>query len=92
MELTRDRGTFGGDGVTRRERAGESEGALAFLDFLTARAFQDRLRSFPSSEQPGFFPAGFAGLGALRRWRRRKPAQLVPEPEPEPEPEKVPAS
>jgi urea transport system permease protein len=40
----------------------------------------------------GFFPAGFAGLGALRRWRRHKPAPLVPEPEPEPEAEKVSAS
>jgi urea transport system permease protein len=40
----------------------------------------------------GFFPAGFAGLSALRRWRRTKPAPLVPEPEPEPEAEKVSAS
>ena len=39
--------------------AAKTEGALAFLDFLTSRDFQQRLRSFPTSEEPGFFPAAF---------------------------------
>ena len=39
--------------------AAKTEGALAFLDFLTARRFQDRLESFPTTAQPGFFPAAF---------------------------------
>ena len=47
-----------------------TDGALAFLDFLTARDFQRRLRSFPTAEQPGFFPAAFPAVtlaGPVRR-------------------------
>jgi tungstate transport system substrate-binding protein len=47
--------------------AAKTEGALAFLDFLTARGFQDRLRSFPSREQPGFFPAAFPAVTLTRK-------------------------
>ena len=47
--------------------AAKTEGALAFLDFLTARSFQDRLRSFPTSELPGFFPAAFPDVTLTRR-------------------------
>jgi tungstate transport system substrate-binding protein len=39
--------------------AAKTEGALAFLDFLTARSFQDRLKSFPTTQLPGFFAAAF---------------------------------
>ena len=39
--------------------AAKTEGALAFLDFLTSRSFQDRLTRFPDARQPGFFPAAF---------------------------------
>ena len=44
--------------------AAKTEGALAFLDFLTARDFQQRLRSFPTSEEPGFFAAAFPVVDA----------------------------
>ncbi len=42
----------------------------------------------------GFFPAGLAGIGALRKRRARAQpaAQPVPDPDPDPEPEKVTAS
>jgi tungstate transport system substrate-binding protein len=39
--------------------AAKTEGALAFLDYLTSRSFQTRLRSFPNTREPGFFPAAF---------------------------------
>jgi tungstate transport system substrate-binding protein len=39
--------------------AAKTEGALAFLDYLTSNGFQDALTSFPNREQPGFFPAAF---------------------------------
>ena len=68
--------------------AAKTEGALAFLDFLTARDFQQRLRSFPTSEEPGFFPAAFPGsrsrgrpAGRSRpagRWVRGTIASAVP--------------
>jgi len=51
--------------------AAKTEGALAFLDFLTARSFQDRLRSFPTRAQPGFFPAAFPVVTLDRRLPRR---------------------
>src|SRR3954447_14230144 len=35
------------------------QGALAFLDFMTSRAFQDAIARFPSRQRPGFFPAAF---------------------------------
>ena len=50
--------------------AAKTEGALAFLDFLTSRDFQRRLRSFPTSEQPGFFPAAFPVVTLARPVRR----------------------
>lgn len=43
-----------------------TEGALAFLDFLTTRAFQERLRRFPTAAQPGFFPAAVPALTLTR--------------------------
>jgi tungstate transport system substrate-binding protein len=48
----------------------KTEGALAFLDFLTARDFQQRLRSFPTSEEPGFFAAAFPVVALDRPVRR----------------------
>jgi tungstate transport system substrate-binding protein len=48
----------------------DTEGALAFLDFLTSRAFQRRLESFPTRAQPGFFPAAFPVLTPLAPPRR----------------------
>ena len=50
--------------------AAKTEGALAFLDFLTARDFQQRLRSFPTSEEPGFFAAAFPVVTLDRPVRR----------------------
>ena len=47
--------------------AAKTEGALAFLDFLTARSFQDRLKSFPTTAQPGFFAAAFPVVTLTRR-------------------------
>jgi len=47
--------------------AAKTDGALAFLDFLTARGFQDRLRRFPTSRLPGFFPAAFPVLSPAQR-------------------------
>jgi hypothetical protein len=35
------------------------QGALAFMDFLTSKSFQDALAAFPSRQRPGFFPAAF---------------------------------
>ena len=50
--------------------AAKTEGALAFLDFLTTRGFQERLKSFPSTRQPGFFPAAFPTVSLTTRPRR----------------------
>jgi hypothetical protein len=50
--------------------AAKTEGALAFLDFVTSRDFQRRLRSFPSRSQPGFFPAAFPVVTLARPLRR----------------------
>ena len=47
--------------------AAKTEGALAFLDYLTTRAFQARLRSFPTTAQPGFFPAAFPAVTLTRK-------------------------
>ena len=47
--------------------AAKTEGALAFLDFLTGRGFQDRLRSFPTRELPGFFPAASPVVSLTRK-------------------------
>jgi tungstate transport system substrate-binding protein len=35
------------------------EGALAFLDYLTSPDFQNRLESYPNTQQPAFFPDAF---------------------------------
>jgi tungstate transport system substrate-binding protein len=53
----------------------KTDGALAFLDFLTARAFQARLGSFPTTEQPGFFPAAYPRVTLTRKPRRTISAQ-----------------
>ncbi len=50
--------------------AAKTEGALAFLDFLTTRTFQDRLKRFPTARQPGFFPAAFPTVSLNKRPRR----------------------
>src|SRR3954454_7209082 len=46
------------------------QGALAFLDFMTSKAFQDALRRFPSARRPGFFPAAFPQVKLARQPRR----------------------
>ena len=46
------------------------QGALAFLDFLTSRPFQDALARFPSRRRPGFFPAAFPRVTLTRRLPR----------------------
>jgi tungstate transport system substrate-binding protein len=46
------------------------EGALAFMDFLTSKAFQRALARFPSRRRPGFFPAAFPGVKLTRRLPR----------------------
>jgi tungstate transport system substrate-binding protein len=46
------------------------QGALAFMDFLTSKGFQDALARFPSRLQPGFFPAAFPGVTLTRRLPR----------------------
>jgi tungstate transport system substrate-binding protein len=43
------------------------QGALAFLDFMTSRAFQDAIARFPSRRRPGFFPAAFPQVKLSRR-------------------------
>ena len=50
--------------------AAKTEGALAFLDFLTARYFQGVLTRFPTREKPGFFPAAFPAVDLDGRLRR----------------------
>jgi tungstate transport system substrate-binding protein len=45
------------------------QGALAFLDFMTSRAFQDAIARFPSRQRPGFFPAAFPQVKLTRRPR-----------------------
>jgi tungstate transport system substrate-binding protein len=50
--------------------AAKTDGALAFLDFLASVDFQRRLRSFPTREQPGFFPAAFPVVELARAPRR----------------------
>jgi tungstate transport system substrate-binding protein len=42
-------------------------GALAFLDFMTSRPFQDALARFPTRARPGFFPAAFPRVKLSRR-------------------------
>jgi tungstate transport system substrate-binding protein len=39
--------------------AAKTQGALAFLDYLTSQSFQARLASFPTRQEPGFFAAAF---------------------------------
>jgi len=51
------------------------QGALAFMDFLTSRSFQDALRRFPTRAHPGFFPAAFPEVDMRRRPRRRVSAR-----------------
>ena len=46
------------------------QGALAFMDFLTSRSFQDALARFPSRQRPGFFPAAFPRVTLTRRLPR----------------------
>jgi tungstate transport system substrate-binding protein len=61
--------------------AAKTEGALAFLDFLTTRGFQNRLRRFPTRRRPGFFPAAFPVLALTREPPRvisaRRPLTLA---------------
>src|SRR3954453_5529522 len=45
------------------------QGARAFMDFLTSKAFQDALARFPSRRRPGFYPAAFPQV-KLRRTPR----------------------
>jgi tungstate transport system substrate-binding protein len=49
--------------------------ALAFMDFLTSKAFQDALATFPSARRPGFFPAALPRLTLTRRPPRRVSAR-----------------
>ena len=53
------------------------QGALAFMDFLTSKAFQDALARFPSRARPGFFPAAFPRVTLRRRPRRVVSARRV---------------
>jgi tungstate transport system substrate-binding protein len=46
------------------------QGALAFMDFLTSKPFQDALARFPSRQHPGFFPAAFPRVTLGRRLPR----------------------
>ena len=46
------------------------QGALAFMDFLTSKSFQNALAGFPSRQQPGFFPAAFPEVTLSRRLPR----------------------
>jgi tungstate transport system substrate-binding protein len=46
------------------------QGALAFMDFLTSKAFQDALARFPSPKRPGFFPAAFPRATLTRQLPR----------------------
>ena len=46
------------------------QGALAFMDFLASKEFQNALAGFPSRGQPGFFPAAFPGVTLSRRLPR----------------------
>src|SRR4051794_22349465 len=57
--------------------AGNLQGALAFLDFMTSRAFQDALARFPSRARPGFFPAAFPKVTFTRRPRRTVSARSL---------------
>jgi tungstate transport system substrate-binding protein len=43
------------------------QGALAFMDFLTSKAFQNALARFPTKDRPGFFPAAFPRVALTRR-------------------------
>ncbi|MEA2246443.1 MAG: tungstate transport system substrate-binding protein, partial [Solirubrobacteraceae bacterium] len=45
-------------------------GALAFLDFMTSRPFQDALARFPSRARPGCFTAAFPRVKQSRRTTR----------------------
>ena len=53
------------------------QGALAFLDFMTSRAFQDAVARFPSRQRPGFFPAAFPQVKLSRRPTRTVAARDV---------------
>ena len=55
--------------------AARTEGALAFLDFLTAAGFQRRLRGFPTAREPGFFPAALPDVELERGLPRRSSAR-----------------
>ena len=55
----------------RKYPAVNIQGARAFMDFLTSKAFQDALARFPSRQRPGFFPAAFPEV-KLRRTPSRK--------------------
>jgi hypothetical protein len=52
-------------------------GALAFLDFMTSRPFQDALARFPSRARPGFFPAAFPRVKLSRRPARTVSARSL---------------
>jgi ABC-type tungstate transport system permease subunit len=51
----------------QRYPAVKVQGALAFMDFLTSKPFQDALAAFPSRQRPGFFPAAFPRVTLTRR-------------------------
>jgi tungstate transport system substrate-binding protein len=53
------------------------QGALAFMDFLTSRSFQNALAIFPSRRRPGFFPAAFPRVELSRPLRRTASAEGV---------------
>jgi tungstate transport system substrate-binding protein len=46
------------------------QAALAFMDFLTSKAFQDALATFPSARRPGFFPAALPRVTLTRKLPR----------------------
>ena len=51
----------------RKFPAVKLQGALAFMDFLTSKPFQDALATFPSRRRPGFFPAASPRVQLTRR-------------------------
>jgi tungstate transport system substrate-binding protein len=61
----------------RKFPAVKLQGALAFMDFLTSRSFQDALARFPSRRRPGFFPAAFPKVKLSRPRRRTVSARGV---------------
>ena len=57
----------------RKFRSVNLQGALAFMDFMTSRSFQDALATFPSRRRPGFFPAATPRVKLTRAPRRTVP-------------------